>query len=296
MLSFRDRAVVVTGAAGGLGRAYARGFAARGASLLLNDLPESGVEELAAELGAAADTSTVATREGGAAVVEHALERFGRLDVLVNNAGIARPNYLEDLAWDDLEETLAVHLLGAFHVTKPAWQPLSEQGGGAVVNTTSAVGLFGQPRSSGYGAAKMGVVGLTRVLALEGAPLGIRVNAIAPVAVSPMAGAVYGPLTPKLDPDLVAAAVLALAHESCPLTGEVVSAGGGRLARLVIGAAEGLFDEALDPERAAAFLRDGFESLAVSAPGSAMAEIDLIRVRYPELAEPMRYEPPPREA
>jgi len=296
MLSFTDRVVLITGAAGGLGEAYARSFAARGASLLLNDLPESNLEALAAELGAVADTSTVATREGGAAIVEHAVDAFGRLDVVVNNAGIARPNYLEDLTWADLEETLTVHLLGAFHVTKPAWSALSAQGGGNVVNTTSAVGLFGQPRSSGYGAAKLGIVGMTRVLALEGADLGIRVNAIAPVGVSPMAGPVYRQLTPKLAPELVAAAVVALAHPDCPLTGEVVSAGGGRIARLVIGATEGLFDEELDPERAAAFLADGFASLDVVAPRSAMEEIDLIRVQYPELDEPMRYDPPPRGA
>ena len=288
-LSFANQVVVVTGAAGGLGEAYARAYADRDASLLLNDVPSSGVHELATELGAVAETSSVATPEGGEAIVRAAFDAFGRLDVLVNNAGIARPNFLDDLRWSDLAETLSVHLLGAFHTTRAAWQALASQGGGCVVNTTSAVGFFGQPRSSGYAAAKLGVVGMTRVLALEGEPLGIRVNAIAPVARSPMAGPVYGPLTPKLDPALVASVVLALSHPSCPLTGEIVSAGGGRLARLVLGATEGLFAENLDAEQAASYLADGFSTAEVVTPASAMDEIDLIRRRYPELTEPMRY-------
>jgi NAD(P)-dependent dehydrogenase (short-subunit alcohol dehydrogenase family) len=156
------------------------------------------------------------------------------------------------------------------------------------VNTSSAVGLFGQQRSSGYGAAKMGIVGMTRVLAIEGASRGIRVNAIAPVGVSDMAGEVYGPLTPKLDPALVASAVVALAHESCPLTGQVVSAGGGRIARIRIDAEAGLFDPALDVEAAAGYLA----GIPPNEPGSAMEEIDLIRVNFPELTEPMRYPGP----
>ena len=283
MLRFDGKVVLITGAAGGLGRAYGKLFAERGATVVANDLPGLPTTE-----GWISAPGSVATPEGGAAIVEQALAECGRLDVLVNNAGIARPNYFEDLSWDDLHATMSVHLLGAFHLTKAAWPSLGEHGSGSVVNTTSAVGLFGQQRSSGYGAAKMGVVGITRVLAIEGAAHGIRVNAIAPVAVSGMAGEVYGQLTSKLDPALVASAVVALAHDSCPLTGQVISAGGGRIARLRIDAEAGLFHPALDVEAAAGYLA----GIPPNVPGSAMEEIDLIRVNFPELTEPMRYPGP----
>jgi NAD(P)-dependent dehydrogenase (short-subunit alcohol dehydrogenase family) len=293
-LNVDGRVVVVTGAAGGLGRAYAELFAQRGAQLMLNDTASDGLNELATGLGAVPDTNTVATPEGGEAIVAHALDAFGRLDVLVNNAGIARPNYLDDLDWSDLSATLSVHLLGAFHLSKPAWRIFRAAGGGAIVNTTSAVGLFGQQRSSGYAAAKLGIVGMTRVLAIEGAGYGIRVNAIAPVASSPMAGPVYGALDPKLDPKLVAATVLALAHESCKLNGEVISAGGGRIARVIIGTSPGSFVPDLSVEDASQYLGSLPAEEHYLTPGSAMEEIDLIRVNHPGLTEPMRYPEPPR--
>ena len=290
-MRFDGKVVVITGAAGSLGEAYARRFAAGGAQVVLNDVAAEPLARLAEELGGVATTDTVATPEGGEAIVRAALDAFGRIDVLVNNAGIARPNYLADLAWSDLADTFAVHLWGAFHLTKPAWAAMRDQGGGSIVNTTSAVGLFGQPRSSGYGAAKLGLVGMTRVLALEGEPHGIRVNAIAPVASSSMANDVYRGLTPKLDPDHVAVVVAALAHDSCALSGEVISAGGGRVARIVIGAYAGHFAEALDEDAAASYLA-ALPEETPSLPRSAMEEIDLIRVNYPELTEPMRYHAP----
>jgi hypothetical protein len=163
---------------------------------------------------------------------------------------------------------------------------LVEQGSGAVVNTTSAVGVFGQQRSSVYAAGKMGIVGLTRVLALEGAAHGVRVNAIAPVAQSRMAADVYGRLNDKLDPAFVSAVVLALAHPSSTVTGEVISAGGGRISRLLLAATEGHFDPALDDEQAAAVLPGVAADERVAAvPGCAMDEIDLIRASYPDLAD-----------
>ena len=292
MLNFDGQVVVVTGAAGGLGRAYAELFAAGGARLLLNDTAADGLRELCTTLDAVADTNTVATPEGGEAIIQHALDAFGRVDVLVNNAGIARPNYLDELDWDDLAATLSVHLLGAFHLSRAAWRPMRTAGAGTIVNTSSAVGLFGQQRSSGYAAAKLGIVGMTRVLAIEGASHGIRVNVIAPVASSPMAGPVYGLLDPMLDPKFVAAAVIALAHDSCTLTGEVISAGGGRIARVAIATSAGAFVPGLEAEDAARYLASLPAAEQYVTPGSAMEEIDLIRVNYPQLTEPMRYPEP----
>ncbi|MQA03268.1 MAG: SDR family NAD(P)-dependent oxidoreductase [Streptosporangiales bacterium] len=181
--------------------------------------------------------------------------------------------------------SLGVHLLGAIHVLLPAWRHLAARGGGRVVNTTSAVGMFGQRRSAVYAAGKMGIVGLTRVLAQEGAAHGISVNAIAPVASSQMAGEVYGRLDEEIPPERVAAVVLALAHPSCPVSGEVVSAGGGRMSRLLVGATEGYFSPDLDDDEAAANLAAVCaQERPVVVPDSAMAEIDLIRRCFPDLA------------
>lgn len=153
------------------------------------------------------------------------------------------------------------------------------------MNTTSAVGMFGQRRSAVYAAGKMGIVGLTRVLAQEGAAHGISVNAIAPVASSQMAGEVYGRLDEEIPPERVAAVVLALAHPSCPVSGEVVSAGGGRMSRLLVGATEGYFSPDLDDDEAAANLAAVCaQERPVVVPDSAMAEIDLIRRCFPDLA------------
>ena len=220
----------------------------------------------------------------------HAVEVFGRLDVVVNNAGVARPNYLEDLVWSDLEETSSVHLLGAFHVTRPAWPVLALDGGGCVVNTTSAVGFFGQPRSSGYGAAS---VGHRRH---DACPRPRRRRARHPRQCG-RAGRGFTDGRARLQAaDAQARSGLRRIRGARALPRVVSPDGrsgvgrGGRLARLVLGATRGLFDENLDPDRAAAYLADGFESLEVTAPGSAMEEIDLIRSCYPELHEPMRYD------
>ncbi|GAB1510553.1 SDR family NAD(P)-dependent oxidoreductase [Actinophytocola sp. KF-1] len=300
MLDFTGQVAVVTGAGNGLGRRYALDLAARGARVVVNDIGVGVdgaanddspalrvVEEIRAAGGeAVAAEASVATAAGGESVVEHALASFGRLDVLVNNAGIARTNHFTDVRYPDVRASLSVHLLGAFHLLLPAWRHFVAQGGGAVVNTTSAVGVFGQQRSSVYAAGKMGVVGLTRVLALEGAAHGVRVNAIAPVARSRMAADVYGRLNDKLDPAFVSAVVLALAHPSATVTGEVISAGGGRISRLLLAATEGHFDPALDDESAAAVLSAVAADERVAAvPGCAMDEIDLIRASHPDLAD-----------
>jgi NAD(P)-dependent dehydrogenase (short-subunit alcohol dehydrogenase family) len=305
MLTFDGAVAIVTGGAGGLGRAHALELAARGARVVVNDpgrspdgraasgaTAQAVVDEIRAAGGeAVAQTGSVASAAEGEQLVQDALDAFGRLDVVVNNAGIARPNELLEADIADIEAIVRVHLLGAFHVLMPAWRKLVQQGdGGAVLNTTSAVGLFGQPRSAAYGAAKLGLVGLTRVLALEGAPYGIRVNAVAPVAASRMSGDVFGALTDDIPPSRVAAVVAALAHPDCRATGEVVSAGGGRVARIVIGAEEGAFHRDLTAEQALAEVASWNDVPGeLLLAGSAMEEIDLIRQRYPSLREPLGY-------
>lgn len=300
MLDFTGRVAIVTGAGQGLGRRYAIDLARRGAHVVVDDVAaavdgtatgtnpaDAVVDEIRAAGGTAvAEHTSVADPAGGQAIVDRAVAEFGRLDILINNAGIARTNEFADVLYADVLASLHVHLLGAFHTLLPAWRRFREQGEGCVVNTTSAVGMFGQRRSSVYAAGKMGVVGLTRVLALEGAAHGIRANAIAPVARSRMAGDVYGPLDAKLDPAFVSAVVLALAHPSSTVTGEVVSAGGGRMARLIVAATEGFFTPDLDDDTAARQLADVCaDERVVAVPGCAMDEIDLIRASYPELAD-----------
>jgi NAD(P)-dependent dehydrogenase (short-subunit alcohol dehydrogenase family) len=197
--------------------------------------------EVAAEIvdagGAAiADTSDVATVAGAQTLVGAAIGEFGRLDVLVNNAGIMQWAGLPEVDAESLERHLAVHVGGSFHTTRAAWPRLAEQGYGRIVMTTST-GVFGLPNNTAYATAKGGVIGLTRSLATAGAAHGITVNAIAPAAFTRLAGP--GEETPATSPDLVAPMVAYLAHEDCPVTGEIYVAGFGRFARLFIASTPG---------------------------------------------------------
>ncbi|MEV2231630.1 SDR family NAD(P)-dependent oxidoreductase [Streptomyces phaeochromogenes] len=199
-LGFDGRVAVVTGAGGGLGREYARLLASRGARVVVNDTggstagegvdqgpAESVAREIRDEGGEAwADTNSVATPEGGQAVIRSALDAYGRVDIVVNNAGILCDAPFHDMTAELLEPVFDVHLKGAFFVTRPAWNVMREQGYGRVVNTISAAGVLGTANKSNYGAAKAGLVGLTRVLAAEGTTHGIKVNAVAPIALTRM--------------------------------------------------------------------------------------------------------------
>ncbi|MEI7999877.1 MAG: SDR family NAD(P)-dependent oxidoreductase, partial [Actinomycetes bacterium] len=200
-LGFSGRVAVVTGAGRGIGRSYAHLLAARGATVVVNDLggsikgvgadagPASAVaDEIVAAGGTAVpDTHDLATEDGARALVDGAVDRFGRIDVLVHNAGIIRWARVPDADADNLSSHLAVHVGGAFHTTRAAWPHLAEQQYGRIVITTSA-GLFGLPDNLSYATAKAAVIGLTRSLAATGAPLGITANCIAPAAVTRMAG------------------------------------------------------------------------------------------------------------
>jgi NAD(P)-dependent dehydrogenase (short-subunit alcohol dehydrogenase family) len=249
---FDGRVAVVTGAGRGMGRAYARLLAARGASVVVNDLggsmagvgqdaqPASAVaEEIVAAGGAAVtDTNDIGTAEGASAVVATAIERFGRIDIVINNAGIIRWAGFPDADADNLANHLAVHVGGSFHTTRAAWPHLVEHGYGRIVMTTSA-GLFGLPNNTSYATAKGAVVGLARSLATAGAAHDIKVNLIAPAAMTRMAGPDADERVPATSPDRVAPMAAFLAHEDCPVTGEIYAAGFGRFARVFLATTPG---------------------------------------------------------
>jgi len=254
---FEGRVAVVTGAGRGIGRAHALLLAARGASVVVNDLggaitgggADAGpaaevVDEIASGGGAAvADAHDVSREDGASALIATAVEQFGRIDVVVNNAGIIRWANFPEADAVNLESHLAVHLRGSFHTARAAWPHFVEQRYGRIVNTTSS-GMFGLPNNVGYATAKAAVVGLTRSLATAGAEHGIRCNLVAPAAFTRMAGAADddSPMATTMAPDLVAPMVAFLAHENCPVTGEIYAAGAGRFARIFIAQADGYVD------------------------------------------------------
>ncbi|GAA1864186.1 SDR family oxidoreductase [Pseudonocardia ailaonensis] len=257
-LRFDGRVAVVTGAGGGLGRAHALELARRGASVVVNDIgaslsgEEGGGDGPAAQVvteieaaggSAVADTNSVATVAGGEALIATAVEAFGRIDIVVNNAGILRDKTFHNTTPADIDPVIDVHLKGGFHVTRPAWRHFREQGYGRVVVTSSSAGFFGNFGQASYGSAKLGLVGLIKVLAQEGKKYNITANAIGPVALTRMTEAFDNPLNPHLGPENVAPVVAFLAHDSCDLTGEILSAGGGRVARVFLGVTRGYLAE-----------------------------------------------------
>lgn len=264
-LGFDGKVAIITGAGGGLGRQHALLLASRGALVVVNDLggavdgtgadasaAQKVVDEIKAAGGeAVADHNSVATVDGGAAIVQTALDAFGRVDIVVNNAGILRDKSFHNMTPDLVDAVIAVHLKGAFNVTQPAFVKMREQGYGRIVSTSSSAGIFGNFGQTNYGAAKMGLVGLTNVLAAEGAKYNIKANAIAPLAFTRMTEDLMGSIGDKLGPEFVAPLVTYLAHESCEATGRLFSVGGGRVAEIFIGEAPGFFDPELTPESVA---------------------------------------------
>ncbi|MDJ0392648.1 SDR family NAD(P)-dependent oxidoreductase [Rhodococcus sp. G-MC3] len=254
-LEFGDQTVIVTGAGGGLGRQYALEFARRGAAVVVNDaggsvagaggsdVPASRVvEEIVANGGrAVASLDSIATPEGGAAVVDAAIAAFGRVDVVVHNAGILRDKSLVKLDWADLDAVLDVHLRGAFYVSKPAFIHMKDSKYGRFVFTSSNAGVFGNFGQSNYGAAKAGLVGLSNVLAIEGAKSGITSNVIMPVARTRMTEDLLGHFADQVAPELVTPMVVFLASAACELTHECFSAVGGRYARVFTGLTQGWY-------------------------------------------------------
>ena len=308
-LRFDGQVAVITGAGRGLGRQYALLLAARGARVVVNDLGGSvtgdGAGEEAAEStvrlivdaggDAVADTHSVATPDGGQAIIDTALRAWGQVDIVVNNAGSVLDAPFEDMTETLLDPLLDVHLKGAFNVTRPAWKVMRANGYGRIVNTTSAAGLLGAPRMSNYGSAKAGVLGFTRILAAESAPHGITVNAVAPIAATRMldyslgsvaalddaeavaaADAVMRPFLQRLDPALVAPVVAYLAHTDCAVSGEIYTVGAGHVARFFVGRTRGYHQADLSVEDVAAHLdeiRDACEFTIPGVPADEMAEL-----------------------
>ena len=254
-ISFDGRVAVVTGAGGGLGRTYALELASRGAAVVVNDLggsvdgkggddsaAQKVVDEIKAKGGdAVPNFDSVMTPEGGASVVKTAVDSFGKVDVVVNNAGILRDKSFAKLTWEDLDAVLDVHLKGAFYVSQPAFKVMKENGYGRFVFTASNAGVFGNFGQSNYGAAKSGLVGLSNVLAVEGERSGILSNVIMPVAKTRMTEELLGAFADNLAPELVTPMVVFLCSEACTTTHGVYSAAGGRFARVFTGLAPGWF-------------------------------------------------------
>jgi NAD(P)-dependent dehydrogenase (short-subunit alcohol dehydrogenase family) len=253
-IDFDGRVAIVTGAGGGLGRTYALDLAARGAAVVVNDLGgsvagEGGdhtaaqkvVDEITAKGGQAVPSfDSVSTPDGGESIVKSAVDAFGKVDVVINNAGFLRDKSFTKLEWADLDAVLDVHLKGAFYVSQSAFTVMKENNYGRFVFTASnaTFGNFGQ---TNYAAAKMGLVGLSNTIAVEGARNGILSNVIMPVARTRMTEELLGDFAKVLDPDLVTPMVSYLCSEACTTTHGAYSAAGGRYARVFWGLGQGWF-------------------------------------------------------
>jgi len=296
-IGFEDEVVVVTGAGRGLGRLYALELARRGAAVVVNDLggsmggdgadrqvADDVVAEIHAAGGAAvASHDSVDTPAGGDAIVRAALDAFGRLDAVVSNAGIFHTAPFEDLTVDEWRRMLRVHLDGAFHLSQPAYRAMKERGGGRFVFISSSAGMFGQPSSAHYAAAKAGTVGLANVIAIEGEPHGIRANCVLPFGYSRMVSELIGDrddVEPEpgflhaIEPELVVPIVVYLASRGCELTHHLFSACAGRFARVFVGLGEGWVGRgAPTADDVAAHLEEIAATEPSSIPGSIFDEV-----------------------
>jgi NAD(P)-dependent dehydrogenase (short-subunit alcohol dehydrogenase family) len=262
MIEFNGQVAIVTGAGRGLGRLYALDLAARGASVVVNDVggsmkgdgaDASVAEQVVAEIEASggvavASHDSVATEDGGQAIVDTAVDSFGRLDAVVSNAGIFNTLPFDELSSAEWRRMLQVHLDGGFYLSQPAFRLMKAQGYGRFVFIFSSAGLFGQPNSAHYAAAKAGLVGLANVIAIEGAEHGILANTVLPFAFTRMVTETVGGgdelreqsgFLRSIEPDLVVPIVVYLASRACDFTHQNYSACAGRFARVFVGLADG---------------------------------------------------------
>jgi len=262
-LRFDKRVAVITGAGRGLGRSYALLLASRGAKVVVNDIgasmtgngvdagpAQAVVNEIKAAGGdAVACTDSVATAAGGKAIIQSALDHYGRIDILVHNAGNVRYGSVKEVSYEDFNAVLDVHLRGAFHVVRPAFPLMCKAGYGRIVLTSSIGGLYGNQNVVNYGTSKAGMMGLSNVVALEGAPEGVKCNLIVPGAVTRMADGLDTSAYPPMQPELVAPVVAWLAHESCTVTGEMLISVAGRVARAYIAETPGVYRDSWTVEQ-----------------------------------------------
>lgn len=277
-MSVHGRVAIVTGAGQGLGRSYALALGAAGAKVVVNDIGTVDdvptAEKVAAEIRVAggdaiADTHSVASAEGGKAMVDAALDLFGRIDIIVSNAGIERnQSYAKssDAQWNDV---IDVHLNGTHHLCHAAWPHLLNQRHGRVILVTSPSGLWGNFSQASYAAAKMGMIGLANVLAIEGRARNVLVNCLAPIATTPMSQHLLSPtLAEQLHPDLVAPAVMQLASDDLETTGAILVAGGGWFTTAHIAIAPGVH---VPPGESLAAHWPAILSGATIAPGAPLS-------------------------
>jgi len=299
MIDFKDQVVIVTGAGRGLGRLYAMEIARRGGSVVVNDLggtmhgegsdssvADQVVEEIEHAGGVAvASYDSVGRPEGGEAIVRTAVDRFGRLDAVVSNAGIFQTVDFENLALKDWRRMLNVHLDGSFHLSQPAFRVMKSRGYGRFVFIASSAGLFGQPQAAHYAAAKAGIVGLANVIAIEGAAHGVLANSVLPFGYSRMVTetigdreqlAVESAFLKAIDPVLVVPIVVFLASRACEFTHHNYSACAGRYARVFVGLGKGWlaeFGSRPTVDDVAAHLVEMSATEPCSVPGSIFEEV-----------------------
>jgi len=303
-IRFDGQVAIVTGAGHGLGRGYARALAARGAAVVCNDVVAERAESVASEIkdqggAAVAESTSVASAAGGAAIVQSAIDAFGSIEIVVNNAGQLRNSAFEDMPVEEFQAVLDTHLAGSFYVTQPAFRRMKAAGYGRIVFTSSAAGMFGGPWSANYGAAKAGLVGLCNVVALEGEPHGINANAVMPMALTGMnegGPPPYSPddlqdvmeslrpLAPHLTVENVAPLVVYLVSSRCRENHRIFSVGAGHVARVFIGATRGWYAPGLEtptPEQVEAALAVATDLDEFAVPESMMDESRFIARQLP---------------
>jgi NAD(P)-dependent dehydrogenase (short-subunit alcohol dehydrogenase family) len=298
--TFADQVAVVTGGGRGLGRAYCIEIARRGGAVVVNDVVAESADAVVAEIratdgAAVASHDSIATREGGAALIQTAVDTFGSVDALINNAGILRNNYFHEMTFEQIDEVLDVNLRGTFFVTHPAWRLMREQGYGRVVLTSSAAGMFSRAGSVNYSASKAAMYGLTRALSFEGADRGIKINMLLPRADSAITASNPVPgmanyyshelreaLSTRRAPEATAALACYLASRDCAVTGETFSSAFGNYSRVFVGRTRGW----LAPDANAVAIEDVIANLDEirdvedhSIPLSNFAEVEAVAER-----------------